>query len=116
VSDRPPLLLANGDLLVADRGGVLERRVTKGTPEHKRLLAAIAAGAVEVERPRGRFGGREHPPAPRPNEVLSRLGVADADRKRQHEVAMAAAYAGRLSLGELRALREADLIPYSEDD
>jgi hypothetical protein len=114
VSSSKPLMLANGDLIVAE--GERTRRVTKGTPEHERLLAAIAAGEVSAERAAGRFGGPEQPPRPRVEDVLSRLGIAAAERKRQHEVAVEAAYAGRLSLGELRALREADLIPYSEDD
>jgi hypothetical protein len=114
VSASTPLMLANGDVIVTD--GDRRRRVTKGTPEHQRMLAAIDAGELSVERAIGRFGGPQQPPRPRVADVLERLGVARAERKRQHEVAVEAAYAGRLSLGELRALREADLIPYSEDD
>jgi len=55
------------------------------------------------------------PPDPPLEAVIERLGVAGADSERRRQVATDAAYAGGLSLGELRVLRQAGLIPYSPD-
>jgi Calcineurin-like phosphoesterase len=58
---------------------------------------------------------REPPPDPSPEAVLERLGVGGEPSERQGEAATEAAFAGRLSLVELRVLRRAGLIPYKSD-
>jgi hypothetical protein len=61
-------------------------------------------------------GHPRFPPTPTLEKVLERLGVAGEPRRRQQEAATDAAYGGRLSLAELRLLRQANLIPYNKDE
>ena len=108
--------LANGDLVVPANGeGGAEkklRRLTKRTREHRRWMRAVREGRLELRRAAGRFGGPTGPPAPSVEQVLGRLGVANADRSAQSAAVADAAYGGRLSLPQLREMRRAGFIPH----
>jgi 3',5'-cyclic AMP phosphodiesterase CpdA len=59
-------------------------------------------------------GHPEQPPDPSLETVLERLGVSGDSPERQSLVATDAAYAGKLSLRELRVLRRAGMIPATD--
>jgi hypothetical protein len=63
---------------------------------------------------------RDAPPPPEPtvDDVLARLGAAGAGPRARHTAVAEAAYAGRLTLPQLQAVRRSGLLPYdmSEDD
>jgi hypothetical protein len=107
--------LANGDLLVSKEGAG-RRRITKGTPEHQRLLDEAARGAVSIERFEGRFGGPAAPSPPELPDVVGRLVRRDATPREQRAAAADAAYGGGLSLRELTVLRRAGFLPYNKYD
>ena len=55
---------------------------------------------------------RAAPPDPTLDQVLERLGIADAPPARQRRTVGQLAYAGRLPVTWLRVLREAGFLPY----
>ena len=56
-------------------------------------------------------------PAPEPaaQQILERLGVADAPPREQKRTVAELAFAGRLPLGWLRVMRQAGYLPYDVD-
>ena len=57
---------------------------------------------------------RRRRPDPTLDQVLGRLGLADASRADQRRKVGELAYAGRLPLAWLRVLREAGFLPYDD--